>query len=131
MLVTYTFMLMAIRLCRVHMFACAWRGIRAAPSVAEGDITQSYFEACHFVLSFLVGELLRDPARLVESRFTISMIIVAFVVSGAFIGSLTAAMTRPQNIAGRWLARLQVLVRYLSDHGDRASSLPAPPRSWC
>jgi len=52
-----------------------------------------------------------------ERIFTILVLIFAFVVSAAFVGSLTTAMTRLQVVASKRSTQFATLNRYLSDYG--------------
>jgi len=118
MIVAYIFVIMTFLVGLIHVIACIWHGIRTCDmDVPEGRLTESYVEAFHYILSLFAGEQVLDPRNLLERIFTILVLIFAFVVSAAFVGSLTTAMTRLQVIASKRSKAFVSLNRFLHDYG--------------
>jgi len=116
MLVAYIVAIMFLLLCLVHVVACIWYAINVGNELVD-DLHASYFQAFHFVLALFAGEMLQEPSTLVQRIFVIIVLIMALVVSAAFVGSLTTAMTRLQIIASKRSTQFAALSHYLSDYG--------------
>mmetsp|Transcript_27514 Transcript_27514/g.79072 ORF Transcript_27514/g.79072 Transcript_27514/m.79072 type:complete len:759 (+) Transcript_27514:64-2340(+) len=121
-LVTYILLVMLLLLCLLHVIACMWHGIRHASGISwqgstDDRLAVQYFTALHYVLSLFAGEQLREPENLPERLFVIAVLVLALVVSAAFVGSLTTAMIQLQIIASKRSSQFAALNRYLSDYG--------------
>lgn len=121
-LIAYIISIMLVLLCLIHVIACVWYGIHGttgmgAPHEDGENFTTRYIQAFHYILSLFAGEQFLEPQNLLERVFTIVVLVFAFVVSAAFVGSLTTAMTQLQIIASKRSTQFAALNRYLSDYG--------------
>jgi len=94
----------------MHFIACFWWGIgTSAPStstwvgqsgISEENFAYKYATSFHWSLTQFTGTMELNPVNLVERAFAILVLLFAFVVSAAFISSITSSMTRLQMITG-------------------------------
>lgn len=110
--------LMLILVLLVHLLACAWHSLRhvGPASSTRPDILDDYTTAFIACLMLLFGEQTEQSQTYWQRSFDIAVLLFAFVLSAAIVGSLTAAITRLQIIASQQSAQFAILGRYLSDH---------------
>lgn len=115
----------------IHIIACIWfmiwtknsfgctqlAAVETAIGVSGSSRAHQYLEAFHFVLALFVGEHIALPQGSQQRIFVVVVLILAFVVTASFVGSLTTAMTRLQIIASRRSGQFAQLNRYLADCG--------------
>eukprot|EP00928_Gymnodinium_smaydae_P010694 TRINITY_DN14029_c0_g1_i1.p1 TRINITY_DN14029_c0_g1~~TRINITY_DN14029_c0_g1_i1.p1 ORF type:complete len:866 (+),score=178.40 TRINITY_DN14029_c0_g1_i1:82-2679(+) len=104
-----------------HCIACAWHWLHMRETARDTEPCLISFEACyvdayHYALSFYDGGLYELQRTNGERVFTIAAIFVSLVVSTAFVGSLTTAMTRLQMLSSARANSFAVLSRFLNYH---------------
>lgn len=110
-----------------HLIACLWYGIGsqdwADPSwveyyqLADAELGYKYSTSLHWSLTQFIGSMDVQPRNIMERVYAVLVLIFAFIVSAAFVSSITSMMTRLYIIAGRQVSQLATLRKFLHRKG--------------
>jgi CRP-like cAMP-binding protein len=109
-----------------HFIACLWYGLGISENlgwVEESGFTRKslgirYAMSLHWSIAQFAGGMDEvTPASLNERVFAICMFILAFIISGVFVSSITSSMTQLNIIGSHQTQHLSILRRYLHQNG--------------
>eukprot|EP00747_Dinoflagellata_sp_TGD_P028369 gnl/TRDRNA2_/TRDRNA2_133225_c0_seq2.p1 gnl/TRDRNA2_/TRDRNA2_133225_c0~~gnl/TRDRNA2_/TRDRNA2_133225_c0_seq2.p1 ORF type:complete len:881 (-),score=155.99 gnl/TRDRNA2_/TRDRNA2_133225_c0_seq2:146-2788(-) len=121
--------IMALFIGVAHMIACFWYGIGRSTSVAgrsnwveqhgfgRSSIEYKYATSLHWSLTQFIGSMDVQPHNWLERLFAVLVLICAFMMSAAFISSITSTMTRLHIVSSRQTSQIAVLRRYMRQNG--------------
>lgn len=110
-----------------HWIACAWFAISTfmsgsgeswtrTLSFADESFSYKYTTSCHWAITQFIGSMEVHPYNVHERTFAVSMLIVSFIGSAAFVSRITASMTRLQIIAESTEREMSILRNFLHHH---------------
>mmetsp|Transcript_31219 Transcript_31219/g.85646 ORF Transcript_31219/g.85646 Transcript_31219/m.85646 type:complete len:880 (+) Transcript_31219:66-2705(+) len=104
-----------------HVVACSWHGLRSLSLPPKGDAEDAfmhdYLSAFHYALAmYNGGSVGNQPLKVTEQAFTVGTLLLSILVSTAFVGSLTTAMTRLQMVTSVRASLFRTLSRFLAHH---------------
>jgi len=110
----------------MHFIACFWWSIGRDDSLPETWVQSvnlqeepfryQYATSFHWSLTQFTGTMEVNPTNFTERFFAISVLLFAFVVSAAFISSITSSMTRLQMISGNKTEMFAMLRQFLEEN---------------
>jgi hypothetical protein len=126
-LVLSIFKIFCLFTCLSHVVACTWYGIGkfleygdrswlTKYNMMDETPAYRYSTSLHWALCNFVGSVEIAPTNVYERQFCNISLICSFILSAAFVGRLTASMTRLQIVAGGHESQFTLLRQWLRQH---------------